>query len=87
MIWRRDEVVVECSPKEIAESIAGLRYDAMEEVLRQLSKQLYVDALSDEGRKRMALAIQLNGVALILESAAARVNQAWKICEKHEPKD
>jgi hypothetical protein len=71
------------SLKQLAKKLAGMRYDALSELLQHLSDQLTTDSLADANRLRLNLANELNRAALGVAVAQAHIEAAWKICEPH----
>jgi len=72
------------TPKELAQGIGDLRYDALQEFLRELADKLYADAKKDGKGGRLKLEESLAHVANSVEDAYVCMYDVWDICEPHE---
>ena len=71
------------SMKEVAADIATLRYDALHDLLIELSIKLREDAEKDQDKGRLMLAGHLVQASLDILRAAVDIKMAWSVCEKH----
>lgn len=68
------DIAYEGGLDKLVEDVGNLRYDALEEFLRQLSHKLARDGAADANRGRAKLAAELHG-------AADHIAAAWRICK------
>ena len=68
----------------LAREIAGLRYDALAQMLTNLARSIGGDADKDRIRDRPKLADALDDLATYLEMATLAAEAAWEICEPYE---
>ena len=68
--------------KELARDIVNLRYDALEDLLLELSKCLLEDADKDESKNRIKLASLLQSASRNIMSATMDIAQAWRLSKK-----
>ena len=71
------------TPDEIGRRLAGLRYDALAEVLRSLSNTLVADSVADNAAGRVQLGGHLFQLSEYVGLASARASRAWIIASKH----
>lgn len=68
---------------QLAEDLGNLRYDALADFLRDLSKKIKADGKQDEARGRTQLANSLFNCAQVLDEGAKAIDKAWKISEPY----
>lgn len=73
--------VANLKPKQLAQKIAFMRYDALAEFLKELSLQLHSDARDDRERGREMLARVLDMAGHEVIHAHQSIEHAWTICE------
>lgn len=71
-------------PAELGRQLAGMRYDALGDVLFALMCQLHNDSQADAARERPKLANALEKGAAAIGLVHYHVVDAWQICEKFE---
>lgn len=71
-------------PAELGRQLAGLRYDALRDVMFALMCQLNNDSKADAARERPKLADALERGAMAMGLVHYHMVEAWKICETYE---
>jgi hypothetical protein len=69
--------------KALAKDLTNLRYDALHDLMFEMAKQLYWDAIADNGRNRIKLADKLVKVADHMGDASLEMAEIWKLCEPY----
>ena len=69
--------------EELAKDIADLRYDALYELLTNISNNITQDSQKDLNRGRILLASNLVQAGGQITIGAISILKAWKICKKH----
>lgn len=68
---------------EVARQLGDLRYDALADFLKELSKKMELDAQADADRARPKLARRLFATAEHVRLAGEQIEKAWTICEPY----
>lgn len=71
------------SLEELAEDIGNLRYDALRDLMKHLSKKIHDDAQADSARGRKKLALYLNELCRDIMKAEVWAKMAWIISKPH----
>lgn len=69
--------------KELARDIANLRYDSLEEFLKWLNYEIYVDSEKDKQRGKIQLGKLLRNCSDNISESRLHIIHAWKICKKY----
>ena len=69
------------SLEKLVNELGDLRYDALSDFLKYLSKKLEQDSLADEGRNRVQLANHLKHASFSIKESSESIKKAWKICK------
>lgn len=75
------------TPTELAIGISELRYDGLQKFLEVLADKISDDAAQDLSKGRVKLSSSLKEASTCLSDAAARIADAWEICEPYETKN
>ena len=70
-------------PQALGEALAGMRYDALRDVIFSLMCQLNNDSKADAARARPKLSDALERGAMAMGLAHYHLVEAWKICERY----
>lgn len=68
---------------ELARSIGNMRYDAIEELLRELAGEIDRQSEGDKARGRHKLSSMLARQAKTLNTSAEEMKEIWELCEKY----
>ena len=69
--------------EDLAKAVGNLRFDALDDFLRNLAEDLNKQADADKERGRINLANSLYDAASNVSSAREKITEAWKISEPY----